>query len=1321
MLLKVFVSSTSLDLKRERSRVERAIHGFKGTQFVGMEYFGSRTLGPVQVSLSTLDDCHVYVGVFGHRYGSLDPTNGRSVTENEYRRACELGIERLIYIAKRPAPRSRRHCREDDASVEKLAALKQELMGHTVTFFANADDLAACVVSDLHRVVMDWFSKELGVSLADIPSPGSVRFAPSPQLMTAPSRSIDHTPPARSEEAATQRPPSASPISAPAAASPTSTALSDQLTLAAGSDPALHARIDAVRQLIMEGRIRTAQERLRQLRIEAGAMHGQDAAIFRIAINLGACALEERDFDRAEQHFRDAEQLRPVDPKLRSNLALLFLMRGQASRALEQSSQAFAIAPRDPDAAVVHIQAVHAAGGPDHLEAFLAANAWMRDDPKCAAALGFIALGEGRFDEAQRFLTTAHEHMPSDFRLALALAESVLLSLQNHPAPDLPWRVPGDDRDALLRVEHLATHAIQLLDHSELSVPLHHALALRATVRRGLGRFDEAGRDADRVLAENPQDDRALLSKGLVLLQKGDLPAAARALEAIRAPLDAYVALPLAHTYLQMRLPHKAHAVLAPLWRPGDRNKQQLDIAELLLSSLWAQGKAAECDAILDSVVSAWDDDPEALSVRASHLRRQDRTSEALRLLQQGLKGATGGTREKLVLETANLLFAMREFGAASDLYGTIVPLGSDTPELRRYLVALYNAGQYGKAIETAQQVRGSADPIPVVSEVEAAVLEFVGDLPRARAIWASLADLFPTNPAYQIEAARLDMAQGNQQAATQTLETIKIDQIAGDPRGLMLVAQARTQLGLPDALPYAYLARRLAFGEPQLHLVYIGVFLAREDIDKPLLSSQTVTVDASVTLRHDEQQYTYTIVDKATAGANSTDLPSDTDLARLLLGRKQGEQVVLRQGDRGEERWEIVGVTSKYVAAFQESLAVYQTRFPGAPGLQRIRISNGNIAPFLAFLDENSEFTSGIIRANNEGLLPLCTVAQLLGRPVLDIWRGFTSSPTPGIKASLAEGTLQRQTAALRREQTVVADVTALAALSSLGLLDAFSHAFDTIAISHSTRAALEAGLHADRLRSRAIGHIGKHEGRYFFVPANPDDDAADRALAQQILDFISGSAKGLPVPLRSDMDRNQVERRRVVLGESAADSALLARDLGAVLYSDDAPLRNLCRTEYGIATTWSEPIASFLCQSGLITETDLHQAVAHLASLHYRYVKVSCNTLFWQMFESGDGLGGRTPILLAALSGQACTPRSAVTVASELIQKMWTSPLPRAPVLLAQDLTLEAIITGRHPESTLRALLARLSNRLVLVPGIFEEVRKQIRAWARLRNVSV
>jgi tetratricopeptide (TPR) repeat protein len=172
-ILPVFVSSTWLDLQPERDAVRDAVMRMKETQFVGMEYFGSRDETTRRASLDDVDRSSIYVGIFAARYGS-------GITEDEYRRARSRGLPCLIYFKSDAAiPDDLRET--DAAQTAKLDAPKQELRTNHIIgpHFTNPDKLAGDVAADLHNLIF----KEFLTPLLERAARGEVQHAEAQQLL----------------------------------------------------------------------------------------------------------------------------------------------------------------------------------------------------------------------------------------------------------------------------------------------------------------------------------------------------------------------------------------------------------------------------------------------------------------------------------------------------------------------------------------------------------------------------------------------------------------------------------------------------------------------------------------------------------------------------------------------------------------------------------------------------------------------------------------------------------------------------------------------------------------------------------------------------------------------------------------------------------------------------------------------------------------------------------------------------------------------------------------------------------------------------------
>lgn len=94
---KVFLSSTGQDLSDYRNAGIEVCNRL-GLVPIVMEFFESMGSGATEGSLSKLDESDVYVGIFAHRYGYVEDGYDKSVTELEFERAAERGIDQLCFL-----------------------------------------------------------------------------------------------------------------------------------------------------------------------------------------------------------------------------------------------------------------------------------------------------------------------------------------------------------------------------------------------------------------------------------------------------------------------------------------------------------------------------------------------------------------------------------------------------------------------------------------------------------------------------------------------------------------------------------------------------------------------------------------------------------------------------------------------------------------------------------------------------------------------------------------------------------------------------------------------------------------------------------------------------------------------------------------------------------------------------------------------------------------------------------------------------------------------------------------------------------------------
>jgi Domain of unknown function (DUF4062) len=151
----IYLSSTFEDLKDFRQAVLGGLHNSE-YQVLNMENYVAGAQRPVDKCLNDVAKADLYIGLFAFRYGYIPPTQhqnpqGLSITELEYRKAQELQIPCLIFVAKEDAgiPLTMVDaCTGDNDKGEKINNFRKELLTETLTSqFSHPQQLATLVLA----------------------------------------------------------------------------------------------------------------------------------------------------------------------------------------------------------------------------------------------------------------------------------------------------------------------------------------------------------------------------------------------------------------------------------------------------------------------------------------------------------------------------------------------------------------------------------------------------------------------------------------------------------------------------------------------------------------------------------------------------------------------------------------------------------------------------------------------------------------------------------------------------------------------------------------------------------------------------------------------------------------------------------------------------------------------------------------------------------------------------------------------------------------------------------------------------------------------
>jgi hypothetical protein len=146
--MKVYLSSTFLDLKDHRQKISNALRKARYDVVMMEEYVARDELVEIACQ-GDVAGCDAYLGVFGWRYGYIPEDNNpqhRSVTELEYCAADSISIPCLVFLVKDDAkwPQEWR-----DVDLTRVLSLRTRLKKRCAAYFEDASDLAVEVLASL--------------------------------------------------------------------------------------------------------------------------------------------------------------------------------------------------------------------------------------------------------------------------------------------------------------------------------------------------------------------------------------------------------------------------------------------------------------------------------------------------------------------------------------------------------------------------------------------------------------------------------------------------------------------------------------------------------------------------------------------------------------------------------------------------------------------------------------------------------------------------------------------------------------------------------------------------------------------------------------------------------------------------------------------------------------------------------------------------------------------------------------------------------------------------------------------------------------------
>lgn len=865
---------------------------------------------------------------------------------------------------------------------------------------------------------------------------------------------------------------------------------------------------------------------------------------YEILRNLGAAKFSLHHEQEAGKLFLEALQYNSGDEKALCNAAFGHLLLSQLKEAKTYANKVTAKNPANTKAYSIIIQT---SSEDEALEDIVSkVPEPYRCDPEVAYVISHLARKRKNLFESKKWLEIAVENDKSNWPDPKgSLGERILELIMKDQSTIYGTQISDEKKSQISRAIELLTQALDRIADTDLRNLRSTWIANRGIAKRFLGNIRGAIKDIDTAL-DIRSDPVFIRYRALLASDNSDNEEAIQLLKNIQhaeevpeAPLLLAIvlrkekkfkeAIELINKFLGSNPPKlvekKANRILIQLYVDnGD-----LENAKIISDSM----RASDPENIIDLVVAAY------------ICRMSGENTEALSFLNEAKTHITDSSPFDDLIELADEFYYLEQFEEAANIYERIVDTALDTPLTRRILNSYYQAGDIGKAFEICQFLSQKFGPLKFVSEIEAAIFEEIGDLQEAKRVCKEYLEVYRDDFRMKLRLALLNLRSNNLGELDEFLKSqIDINNLSldhGAKLAFLYTARNRNR----KALEILYEMRRKYFNNNEAHLNFLFSFLQIKNENEEWLNPINVCIDTVVYIEDSsEETEIYIIVDREDADIHRREFNKDHQIAKELLGKSVGDDVLLKVSKYSKEIGKIVEIKSKYVQAFQEIQNSYEKQFPDKSGLWQMKLETpekeGGLSKNLEEMirettEEQAEKCQIIEQFYREGKITLGFFAKQAGRNVVDVWGNLMYNSDSGVRC--CSGTAKERKHALSSlydSPKLIVDVISLMTLHELGAGDTIVRVFGKLGIAQSTvdllRNAIWERKGAPSKGYMVVGMEGDNLVRQMF---SAEDVKRTIEYLESVLQWIENNCDILPYRAVLQIPRDKKEELENVFGE--------------------------------------------------------------------------------------------------------------------------------------------------------------------------------------------
>ncbi len=871
----------------------------------------------------------------------------------------------------------------------------------------------------------------------------------------------------------------------------------------------------------------------------------------------------------------------------------------------------------------------------------------------------------GNLEKAEAYLRKGYARAPDASEFKMALGECLAEQVSRAGKLYLGSPLSDVERAKLDEAVSLLGSAWASLRDTELAAVSDHCPANLSSVLIVLGERERADETVNQGLIRRPDSPDLLRRKLQLLLDSGKNDEAKRIFQNLKP--DSVSDYVLLHAEVLRRSGDIAEAIVVLeqfITKPPDAELAQ--VARCLLIELLAEkfgfAKARER---VQSLLEQGPPDYRSLLAAAAAAKEDGDSvaAEAYLAKAKDIVDATTDTRAWLML--ADLLVDWELYQDAIPIYRKHCSPLNDTRSLKRYVGALMETDRRREIVDLSERLPNTIKEKAFYLRVLGELSFQVGDLTAARQYFDKCLDKAPQDFHVRLRWAEILITLNDKAPVEAYLA--RQDELHASLRVEELIHLSRLHrlLGRPlEAVRIAYEARRRYPGSKDAHLNIVGLLLSDRGLSLPQDEATLIATDmAFAVLDREQKERVFIIEDRPLEDLLATEIRPDHSLAKRSLGLRRNDVVLLSQSAFFREEGTIVWVKQKYLYALHDTMETFETRFPETGAMFRVPLPKAGtpeerLSPILHSVESYARRIAEVEKLYTEKQLPICVVAKLIGRNVLDVWRGFVVGGKFNIAVCL--GSHEEREIALglvaNSKEGFILEPISLFLLHTLSLLDSVQLLCGKLAVTQAAldeyrKAIAESDIHRDGYMT-----IGKQGEQFVRQEITAEDVAKHVGQLESVLKWAEEHCEIVPAIPKRDIEESDPKGAKRLMGRAYYETLLAASGSNRVLISDDWHLRRLGKGSFGVESVWTQPVLLACVSRGVLERNKYSNTIAMFVESRYHFTSINAEILCDVARETNWIISPRLEKLMATLELKTNELQSLVGVVAEFLHQIWS-----------------------------------------------------------------